>query len=476
MLIITNEDKILLKKTALWLQKFHCCEDVDFEKILTPFVYCYLAYYKKYFKEGASKNSIEEAYLIPEDNGALVFEFEKRGKLLDQLINFKKPNKRSLFVTCKSNMDSKKGYIFPYSPLLNIAFLSFLNKINQIIFFIASIGKRGSCNFQNSSIDSPVMIMTREALKVELRNKTNLNSNFIDSFVLFIPKCYIEDFSTYRYLALNEYIKMIKIKKFFFIRRAFFNPTFLILLGMAAKKGKSLITFQHGGTYGQVYPGWSALAEKEMCTKFFTWGYSHDNKDEPFCSLRHVKKIIKKIKSNSKHKVLVVLPLIDDTGLHGDTSLAINNSLSIILKMCNRDEIDFKPHPHEQNIIKVKELLSSRGINNKIILIRDLNQLFSYYKSIIFTSPTATGFLDAIVEGYRPIMIFDKLDFEIKEESKKFYHSLSLCGIWINSTNCDDYSVLPFPELVEYEEFKNQFLRLSYFPTAKLFIKLLFMK
>lgn len=461
-----------LRQTAKWLTDYHKVNDIDFEKALSPYFYLF-DHYSKIISKNCTKQTPPTTIFVPEDVGCLLSDFEGKGTLYGQLLTFSSDLKATLWETEQSSEKYYRGYIFPYGTLSSVAYLSFMTAPERFLFKLLNIGRVKTCGFEMRPSCTLISQSARSSLFSTLSTGARCDLHWARAFTTFLPKCYLEDFSFYYDFAKLRLKEMSGISRVYFNRHALFNSNILFLLSIAAKKNVELITYQHGASYGQVEPSWSMLSEKSVCSTFLTWGYKYDEKEKPYFSTRLTKKIsIPRFTTSTGS--LIVLPLIDREGLFGCTPTIAKSSLSVALSLVSDQNYRIKPHPRNEECSCVGELFSASGIPKEKMVTGPLIDMLHQYKYLIFTSPDATGFLEALSRGYRPLMAFREGDFHIKAEANHIYHNLKKNGVWISEEKTQPLNLLSMPKLLYYSNFRQTFMRQSYFAKVRRMLMVIF--
>lgn len=465
-----NNNKILIF-IGKYLQNLHQNNELHWEKFLSPFLYSFFSYYQPV---GIKKQNYEEfnEIIIPYGNNDFITSLEKETYHYQLLKNGKIDNRKnkSIHITIPSNNYIDK-YIFPYSNNSKIAFLSFPSKAEKIIYYAISFLNIKSCKLDYLQINCNVEYShhREELLDKLIKEFGDTKKEMFELLVFSIPSIYIENFSFYYENAQIETKKIDKIKTIYFLRHVFFNPTFLILLCLKSMDKKKLITYQHGGVYGQTDAGWSESVEKILSTHFLTWGYKNNEKDIPFISLRFKKSILPRLNLFlKKESKLIVLPLL----FREEQITQIENSFKILASVLkNHKEISIRFDPREKNQQKFFFILNSLNIN--YIVNQDTNTLSkvaSQYKTIIFITPNATGYLELINIHFYPLMIFHEKDWKIRKESLDIYQKMKINNVWIDDDNIKSTNLnkINSKQKKVIKEFKNRFIKTSFFSAIKL--------
>ncbi|MDP1604440.1 MAG: hypothetical protein Q8M03_14385 [Legionella sp.] len=467
-----NSDEILLFM-ADFLKDIHKVNDIKWDSFISPFLFSFVEYInltERNFEKLQEINSI----VIPYGNNDFIKSLERKEYFYD-IIKKGKLCKNKEVKIAKPCDEYIKNYIFPYSSKSKIAFLSFPNKIEKLIYYLISFFNIKPCKLSWIQEEASLIHSTeRDVLAYKLTEKFGLDKKDIFDLLSFLmPTIYIENFKFFYEKAKDESDKLKEIKTIFFIRHFIHNPTFLILLCLDSQKNKRLITYQHGGGYGQVEPTWSEKVEKKISTHFLTWGYAHDVKDILFYSLRFKKNFIPNIKEllvkKNKNGILIVLSLL----IHKELYNGIKNSFEIfsLIKKSESDSVFVRFDPREKDKDYVISILDSMGISYNI----DNSSLpLSYtayqYRTVIFVTPKSTGYLELINKKFYPLMIFHEKDFAIKKESVEIYYKMKNKNVWIDYDNIEsaDLNKINSEQKIIMKEFKNRFVRTSFFPAIRL--------
>lgn len=452
-----------------YLKKVHQQDNIYWEKFLAPFMNSFLSYYGSVKLKNNNDENIDEL-IIPYGNNDFIASLEAETYHYKLLKNRKIYNRKSIHIATPSGKYIDK-YIFPYSNKSKIAFLSFPTKVEKIIFYTISLLDINSCKFDYLQ-ENPALNYshTREQLLEELLKRYgNEKKDMFEVLVFSIPSIYIENFSFYYEKANVEAKKLKKIKSIFFLRHVFFNPTFLILLSLKSINKKQLITYQHGGVYGQTNPNWSEKTEKILSTNFLTWGYKYKHGDIPFISLRFKKYFLPRLNFFEYRKsILIILPLL----FREEQIVSLENSFKILASILKeKEKIHIRFDPRERNQDTFFTILNSLNIDYTINKdTKALPRVASQYKMIIFITPNATGYLELINMHFYPLMVFHEKDFKIRKESLEIYQEMKKNNIWIDYDNVKsaDISKIGSQQKKAIKKFKNRFIKTSFFPAIKL--------
>ena len=456
---------------ANYLKEIHQKDDIYWDKFMAPFLNSFFSYYKP-IKDSKNNNlEKQETITIPYGNNDFIVSLEeesyhynllRRGKM-DYL------NREKISISNPSKKYIKK-YIFPYSNKSKIAFLSFPNKLEKIIYYAMSMLDTKTCRLDYLE-KNPILeySKTREELLNKLLEEFgNSQEKMFELLVFSIPSIYIENFSFYYGKAKQEEKKLKDINVIFFLRHVFFNPTFLILLSLKSIREKKLITYQHGGVYGQTSENWSEKTEKILLTHFLTWGYKYKKEDIPFVSLRFKRYAFPKISLSQKKKIpLMVLPLL----FREEQLILIENSFKILSSVVNKKEVSIRFDPREKNQKKFFSLLDSMNINYSVNQeSKTLPIVASQYKTTIFITPNATGYLELINMHFYPLMVFNEKDWNIRSESMEIYKEMKKNNIWIDFDNSSNINlnVITSKQQKAIKKFRKRFINTSFFPELKL--------
>jgi putative transferase (TIGR04331 family) len=454
-----------------YLKDIHQKDDIYWDKFMAPFLNSFFSYYKP--TKNSKNNSLEKQTntTIPYGNNDFIVSLEEEGYHYNLLrkgeIDYLNREKISISNPSKNYIEK---YIFPYSNKGKIAFLSFPNKLEKIIYYAMSMLDTKTCRLDYLE-KNPILEYSkiREKLLHKLLEEFgNSQEKMFELLVFSIPSIYIENFSFYYEKAKSEEKKLKDINVIFFLRHVFFNPTFLILLSLKSIREKKLITYQHGGVYGQTKENWSEKTEKILSTHFLTWGYEYKQKDIPFISLRFKRYAFPKINLSKKNKIpLIVLPLL----FREEQIVSIENSFKILSSVVDKKDISIRFDPREKNQKKFFSILDSLHIN--YIINKDTQSLpnvASKYKTIIFITPNATGYLELINMHFYPLMIFHEKDWNIRSESLELYKEMKKNNVWIDFDNSSNINlnVITSKQKKAIKKFRKRFINTSFFPELKL--------
>ena len=318
----------------------------------------------------------------------------------------------------------KKNFTFPHNEKIffyNSNF-TFLDKIKMIYHL-----KKIPIFLEKINIDSE-----------KEKEKIDFNLDFLteNNFEIFLKKNLLKFLPLYLYDNYeSDWIKIKKLnlpKKINTIFSNVFTHDSVISRYFAEMKhiGSKLISFQHGGIYGQYRISTAEKLEIDLSDTFLTWGWNKvDNKKvKPF----FYSKNIKKTNRQSREKIHFVLPNKPKYSYRID-------SFSGIEKL-------------ENNYKKTLEIIESldQNLKEKIILKDKKNFYSNYFKELIFNN-------------YKKYIKYDEIEK---------YYSISRINIFpYLSTAYLESFLLNLPTIILYNE-KDQILNkecLKYFSKLKRF-------
>jgi len=472
--------KELIQLVSPFMKSFFETQSFSWEKFLSPYVYSFCEYYNTLKNEKLEEYE-KKTFKIPYGNNDFLGNLEQQREYYHLIAQGKLDTALESSACIADPTDQYiDKYVFPYSDISEIAFLSFCTFSSKELFYLQSflnIKKIEFNHFQNKKIE--VSKDARDDLVDYLVQKVGAeNHERLKLFVYCMPSIYFENFNFYYTKASQELLKVENIKVIFFIRHFIFNPTFLMFLSMKKNNEKMKVTFQHGADYGQILPPWTENVEKIFCDKFLTWGYSYDSKDLSFISLRFKKQLLSlRYPKKNKKKILLVLRL----AFREEILQAMKNTFHILSLALKKDDLIYvRFSPRELNKESIIKTLESYNINFRIDESKSSLVDCAYnYETLIFNTPNTTGYLELLNLGFYPKIISDEKDIKLREGSRLIYRRLKEEDIWIDYDNVTRVNIdEPFNKKQKkvINLFKNMFIRTSFFPALKLNYLLLKLK
>jgi len=342
----------------------------------------------------------------------------------------------------------------------------------KLLYYLMSLGRVKKLRLDYLQRESVVECspMRLELIDALAKSFGEVDRGMLERYALLLPSIYVENFSFYYERAKDEAAKLADVRLIYMNRHFLYNPNFLLLLCLECLADKEFVTFQHGACYGQTGPGWSERSEKELATRFLTWGYSYVAKDVPFVSLRFQKPLPwSRIREPSvkSQKKLIVLPL-----LFPDQDEQIRSSFDILSRIVGqRETVAVRFDPREKNQAILAGFLDDAKISWKE---EDdphgLTVVARLYKTVLFVTPNATGYLELLNLGVAPYMVFSESAFKLREESLDVYREMKSSLLWLDAGNCGDARFGPLDQGQKraLKNFQRRFIRTSYVPSLRL--------
>tara|TARA_Y100000589_G_scaffold240591_1_gene228118 strand:+ start:5516 stop:7360 length:1845 start_codon:yes stop_codon:yes gene_type:complete len=362
-------------------------------------------------------------------------------------VNFKKGFVSKILIRCISFTRKICSILGLYSVILNATRFSLFQD-----FFISlnnkSIYLPGRINDEEPQKEISRQDNEREYLKnklIKTLNKSKKLNQLIDNDLInilakltfeLIPKNFLENFINLYKKCLWE--NWVRGKTMILTANSYnANDTFCISTAISLENNKEskLFIIQHGGNFGTARFNSSEKHQRDISSKYLTWGWEEDSKTIPVGIIKPLKKYNIKSKK-SKEVLLIAMELfrysyVSYSGPQGPQWLNYQNRLEDLGSKIRSNNFDIsvrtKPRAHCWN--------SRKRWENKNFKIDKEKYFFKSCREskIIISSYNAATFLETIYMDIPTLLFWDQISWDMRPEAKEIFNDLYKVEIFHNN-------------------------------------------
>jgi putative transferase (TIGR04331 family) len=308
--------------------------------------------------------------------------------------------------------------------LLNIHYFNFPKFLNRFKY------KRQKINFKFRHQLKNELVINNKNIKNDLLIKI-----LIELISVLIPKAYLEDYESI--VESSEMSSLPNSPKFILTANRFLlDEVFKVWVSKKVEDGAPYYVLQHGSNYGEIkylHP----TIEEITCDKFFTWGWTNDDK--------HIKGFIQKklYKSLSPRKEASDRPnlLFLEKGVF--SKIIIENGAHLYKKYLNSKEEFFlgindeirknllvRPHAVTHADKTYKEISKWKSLSNDLKIEKSNTSMYKSLSKakIVVCFYHGTSFLEMLASNFPVLCYLDGLN-EMNKKGREAYEILISAGI-----------------------------------------------
>ena len=247
---------------------------------------------------------------------------------------------------------------------------------------------------------------------------------------LYFPSLFLEGLESVKKKITLQYFPKVKVC---FTANALISGNSVFKLFLAENNEQiKILNHQHGGGYGMHIVDWKENYETSISDKFYTWGWSQDNKDYEYLPPPFFIKRKSMLKKNKNLLTLSILPRYLDCLQffpEGERNqVCIDNTISFLKNLLNLN-LTIKTYPNDYGWGIRRQIE-----NNKIKFPfykgkKSARELMPHF-SLIIHNYLSTSFLESLAANIPTVCFYDSMVYEFRDSFKTFSDSFLKLGIF----------------------------------------------